>query len=300
MLADTGTSVRLYQIEFDVPQNNAVATPIAPEVIDYTLTDSGGDTSSSTLTLNIVTNHYVGTSVAETLTGSNANDAISGLGGDDIIHGGTGHDIIQGNDGNDTLYGEDGNDTLSGDAGNDTLYGGIGNDILRGGAGADTLYGGDGNDILDGGTGVDSLRGEAGNDRIVYDASDLFIDGGTGIDTLILGGGQSIDFSTLTTANNPMKNMEIIDLTPSGDHSLKNISLQDVLDMTENKQLTILGQETDHVTLQTNAAHNDWVQSATPVTEVVNGASHTFNVYTNATDPTVLVKVEQTIDQHLV
>ena len=70
--------------------------------------------------------------------------------------------------------------------------------------------------------------------------------------------------------------------------------------MTENKQLTILGQETDHVTLQTNAAHNDWVQSATPVTEVVNGASHTFNVYTNATDPTVLVKVEQTIDQHLV
>ncbi|MDD5053421.1 MAG: tandem-95 repeat protein, partial [Sulfuricurvum sp.] len=301
MLSDTGTAVRLYQLEFDVPTNNASATPINSEIIDYTLTDSHGNTSSTTLTLNIETNHYAGTSAGETITGSNGNDAIAGLGGDDILYGGTGNDIIQGGDGNDTLYGEADNDTLSGGAGNDILYGGAGNDTLRGDAGDDTLYGGDGNDILDGGAGNNSIYGEAGNDQLTYNTTDLVLDGGLGSDSLVLSLGSSIDFSLLDSTNNPIKNMEIIDLTLNGDHSITNLSLQDVIDLTDsNKQLIIFGDSTDHVTIKTNTAHNDWFTNGTATVTDTHSVGHMMNVYQNNLDPTVTLYVEQTIDQHLV
>lgn len=64
----------------------------------------------------------------------------------------------------DTLVGTDGDDSLSGLAGDDTLLGGDGDDILDGGSGDDALFGGAGDDILDGGTGNDALEGGAGTD----------------------------------------------------------------------------------------------------------------------------------------
>jgi hypothetical protein len=61
--------------------------------------------------------------------------------------------------------------------------------------------------------------------------------------------------------------------------------------------LYILGDSGDSVDFLNT---NGWSKGATAVTETVNGASHTFDVYTNSTsassgDPTVIVKVEQAI-----
>jgi hypothetical protein len=262
--ASATASVFVTGISFKPVLTNASAVEVAPETVGYTLTDSTGDSSSATLTLNVISNTIIGDSANNSFGGTAANDMLEGL---------------------------DGNDALTGLAGNDILMGGNGND---------TLYGGTGKDVLDGGLGANALYGEAGNDKLTFHATDTAVDGGTGIDTMILTTNASIDFSLLNTANNTINDIEIIDLKEAGDHNITAISLQDVLDITENKQLTILGDGSDSVTLQTNTAHNDWVKDVSPVTEVVNGASHTFNVYTNTTDPTVTVKVEQTIDQHLV
>jgi hypothetical protein len=173
-LADTGTSVRIRGVTFnDVAVLSAAAVP--PEVIEYTLTDSDGDTSTASLTLSIVHNDYAGDSGANTISGSTANDNIAGLGGNDTLSGLAGNDILQGGAGDDALDGGADNDVLSGGDGIDSLVGGTGDDILRGDAGADTLDGGAGsdrleggadNDVLTGGTGADTLIGGAGNDTL--------------------------------------------------------------------------------------------------------------------------------------
>ncbi|MBU1646255.1 MAG: type I secretion C-terminal target domain-containing protein [Gammaproteobacteria bacterium] len=175
--------VRIRAVEFDGVLNNPAASPVAPEVVEYTLTDSDGDISTASLTLNVVTNHFAGDTAGNTITGTAANDMILGLAGDDTLSGSGGHDIIQGGDGDDIIDGGDGDDTLTGGAGNDTISGGAGNDILRGEAGNDTLSGGDGNDRLEGGAGNDVLVGGAGNDVLV---------GGPGTDTLTGGLGADV------------------------------------------------------------------------------------------------------------
>ncbi|WP_124962391.1 Ig-like domain-containing protein, partial [Sulfurisoma sediminicola] len=173
-LADTGTTINIRTVEYKDVIADSLHGPIAPEVIQYTLTDTDGDTSSASLTLNVVSNSYAGTAGNDTLSGSGANDSISGGDGNDTLSGLAGNDILQGGAGDDTLDGGADNDVLSGGAGNDILIGGTGNDILRGD---------DGNDTLDGGSGNDRLEGGAGNDVLT---------GGTGADTLIGGAGNDI------------------------------------------------------------------------------------------------------------
>ncbi|MBI4989189.1 MAG: type I secretion C-terminal target domain-containing protein [Rhodocyclales bacterium] len=202
ILTDASSSLRVRTVEFDGVLNNASATPVAPEQVEYTLTDSDGDTSSATLTLNVVTNNLVGDGGANTVTGTTGNDYISGLAGNDTLSGGGGHDIIQGGDGNDaidggadddTLTGGAGADTLTGGAGsdtlrgqddNDTLDGGIGNDRLEGGGGNDILIGGDGNDVLIGGPGTDTLTGGLGADVFRWELADRGVKGNPATDTV--------------------------------------------------------------------------------------------------------------------
>lgn len=134
----------------------------------------------------------IGTSKAETLTGTGGNDLILGLegadkingnDGDDCILGGTGADKINGKNGSDAIFGEDGADTINGNNGDDFINGGGGADTLRGqngedhligGLAADTLDGGNDNDILEGNEAADTLRGGNGDDNLI---------GGAGIDT---------------------------------------------------------------------------------------------------------------------
>jgi len=175
--------VRIRAVEFDGVLNDPAAAPVAPEQIEYTLTDSDGDTSTTTLALNVIRNHFAGDDADNAITGTAANDRIVGLGGDDTIAGGAGHDIIEAGDGNDSVYGGDGDDTITGGAGNDIIDGGAGDDVLRGQDGNDVLMGGDGNDRLEGGAGNDILIGGAGDDLLI---------GGPGTDTLTGGLGADV------------------------------------------------------------------------------------------------------------
>ncbi|MBZ0125991.1 MAG: tandem-95 repeat protein, partial [Rhodocyclaceae bacterium] len=211
--------VRIRAVEFDGVLNEPTASPIAPEVVEYTLTDSDGDTSTASLTLNVVTNHFAGDSGGNTITGTAANDMIIGLDGDDTLSGSGGHDIIQGGDGDDVIDGGDGDDTLTGGDGNDTISGGGGNDILRGEAGSDTLIGGDGNDRLEGGAGNDVLIGGDGNDVLI---------GGPGTDTLT--GGLGADVFKWELADRGVKGNPATDTVTDFD-AAPYVSGGDVLDL---------------------------------------------------------------------
>ncbi len=133
---------------YEVPP--AVPAAGASEVLSFVISDRDGDTTGSTLTVNVskpaITN---GTAGADTLTGG------SGI---DFITGGEGNDTINGGAGDDKLYGNNGDDIVNGGAGNDVLHGGSGNDTLDGGEGNDLLIGGAGNDVLTGGLGTDVFQ----------------------------------------------------------------------------------------------------------------------------------------------
>lgn len=136
----------------------------------------------------------IGTSLADTITGSAGNDILRGGGGNDTLNGGAGTgDLIDFRDGSagitltlvqsgvgtafNTLGAGLGTDTYSnmegviGTALADTLTGSSGNDILRGDGGNDILNGAGGNDTLTGGTGADTLTGGIGNDSFVFNSA---------------------------------------------------------------------------------------------------------------------------------
>jgi len=178
--APSNDTATIQYLTFQGVANVAAPSPVAPEEVTYTLTDSTLDTDTAVLSLNVISNSYVGTDAGETLTGSSGNDAIYGLGGADSITGGAGHDVLEGGAGADTIYGGADNDVLAGGADNDKLYGEAGADTLRGQDGADTLEGGTGNDRLEGGAGADSLEGGAGGDTLVGGAGNDTLSGGLG------------------------------------------------------------------------------------------------------------------------
>lgn len=138
--------------------------------------------------INLLPTPIIGTSKAETLTGTPSNDLIMGLegadkingnGGNDCILGGTGADSINGNNGDDVIFGEDGADSIRSNHGDDSLFGGNGadsldgengNDYIEGGDSADSMRGGNGNDTLIGGTGNDTANGGANTDNCLAEA----------------------------------------------------------------------------------------------------------------------------------
>ncbi|MFZ5545857.1 MAG: type I secretion C-terminal target domain-containing protein [Pseudomonadota bacterium] len=164
--ANSAADARVTSVSFADVQTNTGAAAVAPVQVGYTLTDDQGDSSSSTLTLNVVTNNLFGTGGNDSLTGTNANDRVWGGAGNDTLNGSAGHDIIDAG------------------TGNDTVNGGTGNDVLRGGAGTDTLNGGDGNDIVVGGSGNDLLIGGAGSDVFRWELADQGTAGTPAADTV--------------------------------------------------------------------------------------------------------------------
>ncbi len=97
--APSSDNAQIRSVKFQNVVNTAAAVAIPEELVTYTLTDSDGDTDSATLTLNVLSNDYVGTAAGDTLNGSAGNDAIAGLEGNDSINGGAGNDVIEGGDG---------------------------------------------------------------------------------------------------------------------------------------------------------------------------------------------------------
>ena len=218
------------------------------------LVDGTATDGTGTDTLSNIEN-VIGSAFNDHITGDDNANILSGGAGDDELIGGLGNDTLIGGEGNDTLYGGEGNDVLRGGAGNDTLYGGAGNDLLIGGDGDDTLVGGAGDDLVIGGAGNDTFTDQ--------EAGDIYIP----------------DFTNQ------------IDLTP-GTHTIQNISLQDVLDITgegEGAILSIIGDNADSVTVDTS--------SLKFIGTDVDGGVH-YDIYTtlNGNDPSVTLRIEQQIN----
>jgi serralysin len=110
-----GSDTIVYESASDGAQISLVEGAFSSLGRDLTLTNTNGQTSTSTRNINI-------------LQGVRIENATGGGGTDEI----TGNDLAN------VLSGRAGNDTLSGGAGNDTLSGGAGNDVLTGGDGADS------------------------------------------------------------------------------------------------------------------------------------------------------------------
>jgi len=193
------------------------------------------DVQEISITVTDVVNEVLlGTSDADTLTGSD---------GDDRIYAGAGDDTLIGKGGNDRLYGGVGGDTMSGGAGNDRYTVGSTRDVvieladegidtvlssisytlgdnvenlraqgtnglslngnaldnwIIGGIGNDVISGRDGSDHLSGGGGIDTLNGEGGDDALTGGDGDDTLVGGSGRDRLAGGAGaDSFVFTTL-------------------------------------------------------------------------------------------------------
>ncbi|PUB82150.1 MAG: hypothetical protein DBP00_17985, partial [gamma proteobacterium symbiont of Ctena orbiculata] len=126
----------------------------------------------------------------------------------------------------------------------------------------------------------DQLRGGGGNDTLIFDPADTLLTGNSGFDTLIAADNDDLDFSSISN----ISNIERIDLTV-GDHDILNLSVADVLTMTDTDNLLeILGDNSDSVELT-----NDWHASGNTVTQ--NG--HTFTEYLNADDSVTLLIEDQ-------
>ncbi|MBP8996187.1 MAG: VCBS domain-containing protein, partial [Synergistales bacterium] len=134
---------------------------------------------------------------------------------------------------------------------------------------------------------ISEVVATAGNDTFLYDGTRSY-DGGDGIDTLVLRYGEDIDFST----NPDIKNMEIIDLASSGyDHTLNNLSVQDVLDITDsNNDLWILGDGGDSVNIVDDG---EWSISLGSHVQEIGGVDITFDVYTHAIHTDVILRIQQ-------
>ncbi|MGJ0357734.1 choice-of-anchor K domain-containing protein, partial [Aliarcobacter cryaerophilus] len=185
-----------------------------------------------------------------------------------------------------TIEGSEASDIIFGSGGNDYIYAGAGNDEIHAGAGRDVIYGGAGNDTI-----YTDLATKNGVTQ-----GDVFIDGGTGFDTIKLEGNNDIDFSKL---GDIIKNIEAIDLK-EGDHKLTNITLDDVLKMTDsNKELIILGDSKDSVLFKDTVGENGQAQTWSKAENSIVEDGKTFEVYKNSGDESLKVKVEQPISEVL-
>ena len=137
---------------------------------------------------------------------------------------------------------------------------------------------------------ISEVVATAENDTFLYDGTRSY-DGGDGIDTLVLRYGEDIDFNT----DPDIKNMEILDLASSGyDHTLYNLSVQDVLDITDsNNTLTILGDANDSVNIIDDG---DWIHTTETSGDI------DFDVYTHAIsiDINVILKIQQGLMTELI
>jgi RTX calcium-binding nonapeptide repeat (4 copies) len=108
------------------------------------------------------------------VTASLATNSSTGEGSDTFL----GVENLLGSSKADTLTGSAANNKLTGGGGADTEQGGLGNDQVIGSGGADTLKGGDGDDAVnskDGKNGNDSLDGGGGTDTKVTDTTEKSI-----------------------------------------------------------------------------------------------------------------------------
>ncbi|MDY0328393.1 MAG: Ig-like domain-containing protein, partial [Arcobacteraceae bacterium] len=238
-------------------------------VSDTLITGSGNDTI--TFTDDIKNHSYISTGAGnDELIGTSTSSCDSEIKGYSTVDMGSGNDIVKLEDireGSTLILGE-GDDKVNADQLEEgsTINAGDGNDTVV----LNTI---EESSILDMGAGDDTAS-------VGYIQNSTTIDMGTGNDVFKLLSGQNINFGTL---GNVLKNMEEIDLSADGKNELKNITLQDVIDMTDDKnEIKITGTDEDKVTLS-----NEWKLNSTL-------SDTEFNVYSND-DETVKLKIQTDI-----
>ena len=148
------------------------------------------------------------------------------------------------------------------------MIGGLGDDTLEGSGGSDVMRRGGGDDLL-----------------LISDATFQQIDGGTNSavgDTLKLEGAiTTLDLTLI--ANNRIQNVEIADITGSGNSTLV-LQVDDVLDLSETTDtLKILGDAGDSV----STAGESWDAQGNVVVDNVTYQKFTFGVGTPLIDTDV-------------
>jgi len=124
-----------------------------------------------------------------------------------------------------------------------------------------------------------------GDDTILTDGDDA-IDTGTGEDTIILTQGATLDFSLLD-------NIETIDLSANGDHTISGLSLDDILGATDaDNLLTITGDAGDSVSAIDTTG---WTQDTANIGAESNGDGTSTYEYSKGSD-TVTLTVDDQID----
>ncbi|CAC9980820.1 hypothetical protein [uncultured Gammaproteobacteria bacterium] len=178
-----------------------------------------------------------------------------------------------------------------GDKNANTLTGTSKNEIFVAGAGDDTLTGNGGMDVFNAGLGKDSILINASNISALEQTGTgnrARVDGGGGIDTLVLEGSDlTLDLTKISDRR--IQDIEVIDITGSGDNTLK-LNLDDLLHTsTSTNILKVLGDSGDKV----NAAGF----SDSTIDKTVNGI--TYNIYTHS-DANTHAGVELWVQQEIV
>ena len=168
---------------------------------------------------------------------------------------------------------------------------------MTGTAAADTITGTNSADNIVGAGGADTISAGAGDDIVTINASNVTqlatsgsgasVDGGTGINMLLLSGSDIVlDLTSSVVAAN-LKNFSTVDLTGSGDNTLK-LSLTDVLSMPgavdnalstgadESHMLVVNGNAGDVVQL---ASGSLWAQTSTGLSGTSLGSMTAANSY---------------------
>jgi hypothetical protein len=142
----------------------------------------------------------------------------------------------------------------------------------------------------DGDTVEETVTVTIGVDEILTFDGTTDIDAGAGFDTLTIDGDINLDFSDANMAN--IANIEKIDMA-DGQHEISNLSLDDVLDITDtNNTLIISGDDADAVN---SVNTNGWTKDTN---HTDSDASDGFNeyVYDNGSGDSITLKVEENID----
>ncbi|WP_457597141.1 hypothetical protein, partial [Hydrogenimonas sp.] len=127
------------------------------------------------------------------------------------------------------------------------------------------------------------------DDTFLFNPGGL-VDGLGGEDTLLLHVNENIDFSNLPEGTE-IKNIETIDLGRFDNHELTNLTLEDVIEMTdERNELVIEGDDRDRVEIP-DAPENYTVEKST------EGGYDVYTYSGGDGDPTVTLKIDQDI-QH--
>jgi hypothetical protein len=179
------------------------------------------------------------------------------------------------------FLGDDNNHTLTGTVADELFVTGLGNDVLTGNGGTDVFNAGKGDDIII--INADNLAKLSS--KVLSSHLLARVDGGGNIDTLKLAGTDlTLDLTQID--NGRIQDIEIIDLTGSGNNTLK-LNLNDLLDISSSTNvLKVMGDAGDKVDIELSG--NAFIQGSAETKDGI-----TYDIYSNANASTAKLWIDQ-------